>query len=120
MRFLADESVEWPLVDRLRQEGYEVDYVTEDCRGAEDPAVLELAAERHCILITNDKDFAELAFLQKQANEGIVLLRLARLRSATKAERVLDVLRELRERLSAAMTVIEEHAARRRPFAGER
>ena len=41
-----------------------------------------LAEDR--ILLTNDKDFAELTFLQQKAAAGIVLIRLPRLRGPEK------------------------------------
>ena len=48
----------------------------------------------HRILVTNDKDFAELDFLQRQATVGIVLVRLPRFRSGAKARRLVEVIRE--------------------------
>ena len=114
MKFLADESVERPVVDHFRAAGYDVRYVAEECRGADDMSVLGLAIESKRVLITNDKDFAELAFFHHRASDGIVLVRLPRLRSAAKASRIQEVLASLGDRLSGAMTVIEEHASRRR------
>lgn len=32
MRFLADENVEKPIVDRLRHQGYDVRYIAEEAR----------------------------------------------------------------------------------------
>ncbi len=116
MKFLGDESLEAPIVDRLRDEGYDVTYISETQPGASDPAVLRKAARESRILITNDKDFAELTFLRRQASAGIVLLRLPRFRSATKAARLLEVIRGQGTQLRRVMMVVEEHAARRRPF----
>ena len=116
MRFLADESVEAPLVEQLRGDGFDVEYVAERNRVAEDAIVLQLAADSRRILVTNDKDFAELTFLRRQVSEGIVLLRLPRLRSAAKAERLHEVLRDVGERLRGAMTVVAEDVVRCRRF----
>ena len=62
MRFLADESLEAPIIDSLRGAGHDVEAIAEDDPGAEDPYVLRRAARSRRILLTNDKDFAELAF----------------------------------------------------------
>ena len=85
MRFLADESVERPVVVRLRNAGYDVSYVSETQPGAPDDNVLRQASRELRILVTNDKDFGTLAFLQRRASAGVVLLRLPRWRSQWKA-----------------------------------
>lgn len=46
MNFVADESVDRPVVERLRQEGYHVAYVAELGPGMPDDAVLNLANQR--------------------------------------------------------------------------
>jgi hypothetical protein len=66
--------------------------------------------------ITNDKDFAELTFLQQKAAAGIVLVRLPRLRTPEKTDRVLEAIEEQGKRLAGVFTVIEEQSIRRRPF----
>ncbi len=116
MRFLADESLERPVVDRLRDEGCDVAYVAEIEPGSKDEQVLRSANRSARILITNDKDFAALAFLQRRASTGIVLLRMPRSRSLTKARRLLEVVRAWRPRLQRAFTVIDTSTVRRRPL----
>ncbi|MBX3467493.1 MAG: DUF5615 family PIN-like protein [Planctomycetes bacterium] len=81
MRFLADESVESAVVFALRAAGHDVEAVAERCPGSEDAAVLASASAEYGVLVTNDKDFASLAFLQGQASAGIVLVRLPTARS---------------------------------------
>lgn len=118
MNFLADENLEHPIMERLRESGHDVVAVSARSAGAPDREVLSVALSEQRILLTNDKDFAELTFLRQRAAAGIVLLRLPRLRSAEKAERVMEVVNAQGERLRGAMTVIEEEATRRRdlPF----
>ncbi|MEK7867585.1 MAG: DUF5615 family PIN-like protein [Planctomycetota bacterium] len=116
MKFLADESIEAPVIGALRSEGMELTAIDELAPGSEDPAVLKLAETENRILLTNDKDFADLAFLQRKATSGIVLVRMGRFRSAAKSRRLLEVIRDQGDRLVGAMTVVEAHAIRRRSF----
>ncbi len=116
MKFLADESIERRVLVALRQEGYDASAIEEDSPGVDDEKVLGEAESQRRVLLTNDKDFAELAFLQRKAKRGIVLLRLGRFRSARKAARLLEVVRQEGNRLRGAMTVVEPHAIRRRAF----
>ena len=67
MKFLADESVDDPVVVLLRENTYDVDYIKELCPGANDEVVLKLALGSNSILITMDKDFGELVYRKKTA-----------------------------------------------------
>jgi predicted nuclease of predicted toxin-antitoxin system len=85
-------------------------------KGSPDPIVLALSSTQGRIFITNDKDFAELVFLQRQIAAGVILVRLPRFRTSEKVERVLEVIVDQGERLLGVFTVIEANAIRRRPF----
>jgi predicted nuclease of predicted toxin-antitoxin system len=114
MKFLADENVEGDVIGALRRAGHEVVAIAEDVAGIRDKDVLARSVEEGRILITNDKDFAELAFLQRSAATGIVLIRLPNAGSREKAVCVEAAVTELGDRLSDAMTVVEATATRRR------
>jgi predicted nuclease of predicted toxin-antitoxin system len=116
MRFLADESVEAPVLAGLRAAGHDVVAIAEGRPGVGDAIVLAKATRERRILLTNDKDFAELAFLQKRVSAGIVLIRLPRARGKQKAERILEVVQGQGPRLRNVMTVVQEVALRRRPM----
>ena len=114
MRLLADESIETAIVTAMRDAGHDVASINELDPGAPDVRVLARAERDESILVTNDKDFAFLAFLQQQANRGIVLVRLPRWRASAKASRLVEVVRQNGDRLHGHMTVIEEAGIRRR------
>ncbi|MGB9177940.1 MAG: DUF5615 family PIN-like protein [Pyrinomonadaceae bacterium] len=87
MNLLADESVDLPIVERLRREGHDVLYIAEMEPGIGDDVVLEKANERTALLLTGDKDFGELVFKETRlAAGGVVLIRLAGLSADRKAE----------------------------------
>lgn len=56
MNLLADESVDGPIVDRLRNDGHYVDYVAELDPSIDDDAVLGRANQNQALLITADRD----------------------------------------------------------------
>ena len=86
MNFLADESVDRQIVDRLRQDGHAVRYIAEMEPGISDDRVLDLANQEADVLVTADKDFGELVFRQGRLTFGILLIRLAGLSPARKAD----------------------------------
>jgi predicted nuclease of predicted toxin-antitoxin system len=116
MRFFADENLERPIIEGLRDRGHDVATVPSEGKGSSDSQVLALSSTEDRVFITNDKDFAELVFLQKQVAAGVILIRLPRFRTVEKVERVLEVIDEQGERLFGVFTVIEAQAIRRRPF----
>jgi predicted nuclease of predicted toxin-antitoxin system len=116
VKLLADESVDGPIVARLRQDGYEVLYVAEMQPGISDDAVLGLANQQQCLLVTADRDFGDLVFHQHRLMSGIVLIRLAGLPSHVKAEIVSGIMREREGEMLHAFSVITRRAVRiRRP-----
>lgn len=91
MNLLADESVDRHIVERLRQDGHDVLYIAEAEPSIPDATVFELANEKAALLVTEDKDFGEIVFRDNRLSSGgVVLLRLAGLPSAKKAEIVAE------------------------------
>ena len=106
MNFLADESVDQPIVDRLRQDGHGVWSVAEMEPGLSDDAALDLANQETALLLTADKDFGELVFRQHRVTSGVVLIRLAGLSPARKGKIVASALHGHAAELPRAFTVM--------------
>jgi predicted nuclease of predicted toxin-antitoxin system len=115
LTLLCDEGVDRPIVDRLRQAGFEVLYVAEMSPGMADEEVLELARRASALLITADKDFGELVFRQRRASGGVLLLRLAGLSEEEKSAAVLSVLSGHGSELVGAFSVLSPQRLRIRP-----
>ncbi|OGP82372.1 MAG: hypothetical protein A2Y95_05790 [Deltaproteobacteria bacterium RBG_13_65_10] len=106
MNLLADEGVDRAIVHRLRRDGHDVIYVAELSPGITDEQVLEQANGRSAVLLTADKDFGELVFRQGRVHQGVVLLRLAGLANATKAEIVSEICQQRAAELLGAFSII--------------
>jgi predicted nuclease of predicted toxin-antitoxin system len=77
MRFLLDESADYPLAPFLQSLGHNTTSIVRDySRSLKDTEVLEIAKAEDRILITNDKDFGELVFRRRLSHAGIILFRL--------------------------------------------
>ena len=77
MKLLADESVDGPVIARLRRDGHEVAAIAEDSPGWRDEAVLARAKTEKRVLLTSDKDFGELVYRHRLPHDGVLLLRLS-------------------------------------------
>jgi predicted nuclease of predicted toxin-antitoxin system len=60
--FLADESVDLPIVKFLRENNISIDYILEIKADITDDQMINLANQKQRILITADKDFGEVIF----------------------------------------------------------
>jgi len=107
MIIFADESVDGPIVEQLRQDGNEVLYVAEFDSGITDTEVLRSANEARALLLTADKDFGELVFRRKLlSTRGVVMLRLAGLSTQRKTELVSKAFHDRGHQFAKAFTVI--------------
>ena len=112
MRFLADESCDFAVVRALRAAGYDVGTVSDLTPGAEDHIVAALAASESRVLLTEDKDFGQLAYATGHSTSGVMLIRYpARARSALGAA-IVAVVAEFGDRLIGSFVVVEPGRAR--------
>ena len=117
MKFLADENIDKPIVERLRGDGHSLFYVIEMQSGIGDDEVLHLANQEGAVLLTADKDFGELVFRQGRITAGVVLIRLAGLSPQRKADVVSEALQQHINQLAHNFTVITSQAIRiRKPI----
>jgi len=75
LKFLADVNMEKPIIDWLLKEGYDIKWIPDFDFKMNDESLLNMANREKRILITNDKDFGELTFLQRKVSTGIILMR---------------------------------------------
>lgn len=73
---VADESVDFRIVIRLREAGIIVYSVAEELPSITDKTVLSIAVDKKALLITEDKDFGELVFRLQMPHHGILLIRI--------------------------------------------
>lgn len=106
MRFLLDESADFPLGAYLIAQGHNVTYIARDYpHGLSDRAILEITVVEERILITNDRDFGELVFHRKLPHAGIVLFRLGEESILTKIYWLEVVLRQYSDQLQHFLVV---------------
>ena len=107
MNFLADEGVDRQIVERLRQDGYDVLYVAEMNPSISDDEVLRRANENNALVITADKDFGEMVFHHNRlAAGGVILLRLAGLSPERKATILIKLIEARRSELPDSFSVV--------------
>lgn len=113
---VADESVDFAIVELLRNAGFAVRAIVEEHLGWPEERVLEFAFREKAFLLTEDKDFGELTYRLRKPNHGILLIRLIHLTGEVKAPLVLEVLRENGNQLLQCFSVLDEGKLRIKPY----
>lgn len=115
MKIVADESVDYGLVTRLREYGFCVFSVLEDYPGVLDEQVIEIANRHQCLLITEDKDFGELSYRLKFLHHGILLIRLNNISRLDRIEKVLKTITQHYDKLKQSFSVLTSRGVRIKP-----
>jgi len=112
MRFLIDESTGPAVAEWLREKGHEVFSVFNEARGMQDVDIIQKAFNDNWILVTNDKDFGEKVYRERQPHRGVVLLRLEDERAFVKIEIIRRLLESYAENLPGNFIVVTESSVR--------
>jgi predicted nuclease of predicted toxin-antitoxin system len=115
LRFLCDSDVDRPLVDRLREDGHEVFYMTEIKADSLDEEVLEQANSAKAVLITRDKGFGQLVFRQGLAAHGVLLIRLAGVPMQERKDLLSRAVQQHGHEFEGAFSVLSKGGLRIRP-----
>jgi len=113
LKLLLDENLGLKVYYELRGQGYHVQSVLVERRGASDREVVEMAISCGKLIVTMDKDFGY--FAQAYRPPGIIILRLRDPRMPNRLEAILRAL-QLKEQLYGHITVVTDTSMRRRPI----
>jgi predicted nuclease of predicted toxin-antitoxin system len=116
VRFIIDENISPVIGDALRQSGHDVAAAVIVYPGQSDRHVVRLAQAENRVVISEDKDFGELAFRDGLFPIGLIRLALPNLVPADKAVRLLGVLTQKNRRIFGSLIVIEPTRVRIRPL----
>lgn len=107
MHFLADESCDFSVVRALRSVGHDVIAIAEVSPREEDDDVRERAVGGSRVLITEDKDFGQLAYANMRRTGGVIFIRFPAGARRNLADTVVEVVRQRGERLIGSFTVLQ-------------
>lgn len=112
IKFIVDESIDFPVVRYLRSRGHDVTSVAEDSPSPEDIEILKRSFEENRILLANDKDFGTLIFKMNLRSRGLILFRLEDQSSKAKIKAIESVLCNYSNKLSGNFIVVSEGKVR--------
>jgi predicted nuclease of predicted toxin-antitoxin system len=112
MLLVADESVDFGIIQRLRKKGISVISISEEISGIKDSDVLAIAFKNKCILITEDKDFGELTYRLKLKHYGILLIRLGELPRDERIKLAIELVENHHDELLNNFSVLNKRGVR--------
>ena len=107
MQFLADESCDFAVVRALRAAGHDVTTAADLVGGADDTVVAGLAVSEARILLTEDKDFGQLAYATGHVQSGVILIRFPAGARRTVGAAVAHAVSRFGVRLVGSFVVVE-------------
>ncbi len=110
MKLLADENIPDELVDILREKGHNV---SRPPAGTKDPAVALIAKRENRIIVTQDKDFANIIWYPPKSLRGIIRLKIHPPILSKIIQRLDDLFSQFsRENLDGKLVILEEDGFR--------
>lgn len=108
-KFLADGNISYFLVKTLRKNGFDIKSLSEMKRlGISDKELISIATKEDRIILTHDKDFANLINYPLTPHKGVILLRFANQSPANAAQFIIPLLNS-NTKLRNSLTIISEH-----------
>jgi predicted nuclease of predicted toxin-antitoxin system len=112
---ICNENIGASVVQSLRDHGHDVLAVKESLRGAADDTILARAQAESRVVVTQDKDFGELAFRRGlPAQAGVILFRITIANPDIDRRRLVAVI-ESRPDWSGLFAVVTDDRIRIRP-----
>ncbi len=119
MNLVADESVDFGIINNLRKQGIIVLSICEDFSGIKDTEVLNIALDRQCLLITEDKDFGELTYRLKLRHFGILLLRLSDVPRKERIQLASEIIEKYYDKMNGNFSVLTKNGLRIKTVSGK-
>lgn len=111
-KFLADEGFSYAITSVLRERGYNIKWISDISPGVSDRVVYRIAQEDSRIILTEDKDFGELAVRYKLNVIGVILLRISSVKKDLRKERVFELLEKFPEKIEGHLIVVDSEKFR--------
>jgi predicted nuclease of predicted toxin-antitoxin system len=115
MKIVADESVDFGIINYLRNAGYSIIAIAETSPGIPDAQVLKIAVLNKALLITEDKDFGELTFRLRLDHYGILLIRLSNLKREERIDLASQIIQLHFNKLKNQFSVLTKQGLRIKP-----
>jgi hypothetical protein len=115
VRFLANENIPRSVIAGLRQRGHDVLSAKESLRGRPDRDLLAQAQVERRVLVTQDKDFGEIAFRSRLPAEcGVLLFRFADGEPGSDKRRMIEAIQSRTDWMGHFSVVTETQVRMRR------
>ncbi len=114
MLLIADANVFVPMVDGLRDMGHDVfDVKEKGLENLSDPEIFRLAQKERRILVTMDKDFSNILLYPPGEHQGIIVVKLYRLKVADATRLFLDAMDDIKpEDIPGNLVIIDRSKTR--------
>lgn len=111
---IADENIDYRIIESLRENGIEVFSVFEELRGIKDAEIIEMCQRTGFVILTEDKDFGEWVFAHKKVNISVILLRYQFTETAEITKALINVINGKSYTIQGRFTTLTKSKIRQR------
>jgi predicted nuclease of predicted toxin-antitoxin system len=115
MRFLADETIELIIVNKLHDAGHDVLRLPDRIGEFSQDDIIQLAQQEQAILLTDNKDFNKRYIKTQPTLPGIVVLLFEQEEADVKVQALLDVIQQFGPELASRFTLITPNGVESKP-----
>jgi len=112
VKLLLDENIGGKVADHLKQQGFDVVSILQEYPGSRDETVIDLALKSERLLVTLDRDFGRLVFVESHTHVGVLYLRLRKESVDNIVKVILGVLKQYVDKLPRRFSVATETTIR--------
>ena len=112
--FFTDECFSGVIVRALQAAGFDLVRAIDVCPSGDDRLVLAIAYDQGRIFLPEDYDFGELCVRFELPTHGVVIVALKGMSGVSQAERVVNCLTDLGDRIAGSFVTIEAARVRQR------
>ncbi len=113
---IADESVDFRIIQHLRGHDFQVYSITEELSGITDSEVIDVAIDKKAFILTEDKDFGDQLVYRKVSAVGSLLLRLRDVPITSRMRLTLETLKHHAPDLLQSFSVLTSKKLRMRRY----
>ncbi|MBI2449729.1 DUF5615 family PIN-like protein [Candidatus Pacearchaeota archaeon] len=113
MRFLADENISNSLIKAIKNLGHDIKDIKEYKKNLSDLEIVKIAYKEDRIILTHDKDFANLKNYPLVSHKGVILLRFSDQSPINVTEIFIKLLNSsIKDKFKNSLVIINEEEVR--------
>lgn len=112
LKFLAHENIASRIIIKILENGFDIKRIDKISPGLSDDDIIEIAQKENRIILTHDKDFANIYKYPLKKHEGVILIRLKNQSPKNVIKYLIPLIKQGKEKLNNSLAILNEQGTR--------